>query len=53
MSNRERARDIVPDVLLVGGAASVAYGAWLTFPPAGFVLAGLFAMYAGLKLARS
>lgn len=40
-----------PDLLLVAGAASVAYGAWAIYPPAGFVVAGAFAIVAGVRLA--
>jgi hypothetical protein len=51
MSKRDRALALAPDLLLVAGAASVSYGAWLAYPPAGFVIGGAFALYAGLRLA--
>jgi len=50
---RDRAKGIVPDLLLVAGAMSLCYGAWLAYPPAGFVLAGALAIYAGLKIAKA
>lgn len=43
----------IPDVLLVAGAGSVSYGAWLAWEPAGFLVAGLLALVAGVKLARA
>ena len=41
----------LPDVLLIGGAGSVSFGAWLAYNPAGFVVAGALAIYAAIKLA--
>ncbi len=52
MSMRDSAKALAPDVLLVAGAASVSYGAWLFSPPLGFLAAGAFAIFAGLKLAK-
>lgn len=46
------ARGAVPDVLMLGGAASVSYGAWMVYQPAGFVTAGLFALAGGWLTAR-
>jgi len=40
----------LPDLLLVAGAASVAYGAWLAWSPAGYLVAGALAILAGLKI---
>lgn len=34
-------RFAVSDGLLLAGGGTIAYGAWLTFEPAGFVIAGL------------
>lgn len=42
----------LPDVLLVAGAASVSYGAWMIYPAAGFIVCGALAIYAGVSLAR-
>lgn len=41
----------LPDVLLIAGAGGLSYGAWLTYQPAGFIVAGALAIVAGLKLA--
>ena len=41
---------ILPDVLLIAGAAGASYGAWLAWPPLGFVVAGALAIVMGLKL---
>lgn len=32
---------VIRDLLGIAGAASMAYGAWLVFPPAGFIVGGL------------
>ena len=42
------ALDIARDLLALGGAASISYGAWLMYEPAGFVVAGLIALAASL-----
>jgi len=42
---------ILPDALLIAGAAGVSYGAWLAYAPAGYAVAGILAIVAGLKLA--
>lgn len=42
----------IPDALLIAGAASLSYGAWLVFPPAGFMVAGLLAIITGIKVAK-
>ena len=46
-------KKIIPDLLLVAGAASLAYGAWLAWAPAGFIVAGALAIVAGLQTARA
>lgn len=48
---RQLLTKLLPDVLLVAGAAAVAYGAWLAYPPAGFVVGGALSLYAGVRLA--
>jgi hypothetical protein len=53
MSMQDRAKALAPDALLVVGAGSIAYGTWLAYPPAGFIIGGLFTVYAGLKLAKA
>lgn len=44
---------LLPDALLVAGAAGVAYGAWAIYSPAGYIVAGVLAIYAGLKIAKA
>ncbi len=44
-------KPLLPDLFLVTGAASVSYGVWAAYPPAGYVVAGGFVIFAGLKLA--
>lgn len=36
----ELVRSAVIDWSILGGGASMAYGAWLIYPPAGFLVAG-------------
>lgn len=50
---RNLLQKLVPDVLLVAGAASVSYGAWLAYPPAGFVVGGALTILTGMKLGRA
>ena len=40
-------KSLVPDLLLVAGAAGVAYGVWLIYAPAGYIVSGLFGIGAG------
>lgn len=47
-----RAAAHVPDALLTLGGISIAVGAWMVSPPAGFIVGGLIAMAAGWFLAR-
>lgn len=42
----------LPDLLMVCGAGAVAYGAGLVYPPAGFIVGGLFLLAAGWLTAR-
>lgn len=44
---------LLPDALLVAGACALSYGAWLAWPPAGFMVAGVVSLTAGLKLAAT
>lgn len=41
----------LPDTLLIVGFASVSFGSWLIYMPAGYLVAGVLAIVAGLKLA--
>jgi predicted ABC-type exoprotein transport system permease subunit len=43
-------KKLLPDVLLVAGAFSVSYGAWLAWHPAGFIVIGSLAIVAAIKL---
>ncbi len=45
-------RGWLPDALMVGGAASMSYGAALVYMPAGWVVAGLFGLAGGILLSR-
>ena len=38
---------------MIGGAAGVSYGAWLIYPPAGFVVGGILLLVAGVLTARA
>lgn len=42
----------IPDVFLIAGAASVSYGAWLVYEPAGFIVVGVLALIAGIRTAK-
>jgi hypothetical protein len=43
----------VPDALLLAGAGSLSYGAWLIYPPAGFLVAGALLLAAGVLASRA
>lgn len=43
----------LPDALLVVGAALVAYGAWLVYAPAGYIVGGIACLAAGWLLAKA
>ncbi len=45
-------KNYLPDLLIVAGAASVAFGAWLAWPPAGYIVGGVLALLGGIKIAR-
>ena len=45
--------DHLPDALMVGGAAALAYGNWLMYAPAGYIVGGLLALGAGVITARA
>lgn len=42
----------LPDALMVSGAAAVSAGAGMVYPPAGWIVAGVFALAAGYMSAR-
>jgi hypothetical protein len=41
-----------PDVLMAVGAGNIAYGAWLVYQPAGFLVGGVLVLVAGVLAAR-
>ncbi|MFT0532260.1 hypothetical protein ACMHYJ_05405 [Castellaniella hirudinis] len=43
---------LLPDALMLAGSAGVSYGAWLIYEPAGYLVAGLLALAAGVMCAR-
>jgi hypothetical protein len=45
-------KKVLPDILLVLGAGSLSCGAWLAWPPAGYLVAGVLLLIAGIQLAR-
>jgi len=38
-------------VLLIAGTGILSYGAWLAYPPAGFIVGGALTIYAGIRTA--
>jgi hypothetical protein len=48
---------VMPDALIVAGAAALSYGAWLLHPAAGFITGGILMLaggvIAGIGLSRS
>lgn len=42
----------IPDVFLIAGAVSISYGAWLVYEPAGYIVAGMLALIAGIRTAK-
>lgn len=44
---------LLPDALMTGGAAVFSFGAWLIYPPVGYLVAGAFLLAAGWLSARS
>lgn len=46
-------KKLLPDVLLLLGAGSLTYGAWLAWPPAGYLVAGVMLIGGGIQLARA
>lgn len=41
----------IPDFAMIAGAALISYGAWLVYLPAGFIVGGLLALLAGIRMA--
>jgi hypothetical protein len=44
--------DSVPDAILLFGAGLVSYGAHMIYAPSGFIVGGMFFLYAGWAAAR-
>ncbi len=44
---------ILPDALVVSGVATIAYGAWLIHPAAGFVVGGLLLLGMGIASSKA
>lgn len=45
-------RGWAPDALMLSGVAGIAYGAWLVYAPAGFIVGGAFMLVGGVLAAR-
>lgn len=43
---------ILPDVLMLAGAAGLSYGAWMIYEPAGFLVGGTLVLIGGILTAR-
>jgi hypothetical protein len=43
---------MLPDALMVAGAAAVSYGAWAIYPPAGYIVGGVIMAGAGWLVAK-
>jgi len=46
-------KKMLPDALLLLGAGSLTYGSWMAWPPAGYLVAGVMLLAAGIQLARA
>lgn len=46
-------KSLLPDLLIVAGAAGVSYGAWLAWSPSGFIVGGALTLIAGLKISAA
>jgi len=44
---------LLRDLTGLAGMASISYGAWLTYPPAGFIVAGVLLAGVAFLMARS
>ena len=43
----------IPDLMLIAGAGWLAYGAWLIYAPAGYMLLGMLLLAGGLARGRA
>lgn len=44
-------RDMIPDFIAFIGIVLVSYGAWLVYPPAGFIVGGVLLLLAAFVMA--
>lgn len=44
---------VLRELAIIGGIALVAYGAWLVYPPAGFITGGLLLLAGGILAAMA
>lgn len=44
---------IIGNILFLGGMIAIAYGAWLIYHPAGFIVGGALAVWQGMVAADS
>lgn len=51
--DKKRLRAVITLFVAITGGALFAYGAWLAFPPAGFISAGSLLLALGISEARS
>lgn len=47
-----RVRNWIPDLLILAGVSLLSYGAWMTYEPAGLIVAGSLTLYAGVRVAK-
>ena len=40
----------IPDLLLIAGTAAIAYGSWLVYEPAGFIVGGCIVFILGARI---
>jgi hypothetical protein len=43
---------LLPDALMICGAATASYGAWLIYEPAGYIALGIALIACGVLIAR-
>jgi len=42
----------IPDLLLIAGTAAIAYGSWMVYPAAGFIVGGGIVFLLGVLVSR-
>ena len=48
-----RTREILADLILLGGFGAISYGAWVIFEPAGFISGGIGLILLAFQLGRT